>query len=358
MRCIRLVAKREIIVWISIFATFLSIMGSFAMVNLLVNNEPGYVVTPYLIGRIAGSLSVETYLWIFITSTFIFLGITCIIIYRKQPPNPEIVKLFLKVGGNLAALRKTQEASTAEMAEQMEYGRKVNQKFFSTVSSDLEENNKETLALLTAQGKAVKKVGSDLISTIEKKTDETGERMVTDLKKQEAVMIGVKRLSEEGAAATKKQQAELAEIKLRLERIEGNMAPNQAKLKSLDNPEDIKGIGPALGKELRSLGITSVGDLLTTDPAVIGEKTRVSQEMAENLQATAQLMMIPGVDSSDAELLIDAGIKSRKELADNELIQLSRKVGALAKIYVAQGKISKDEYPTIEEISSWIRMAK
>ena len=136
------------------------------------------------------------------------------------------------------------------------------------------------------------------------------------------------------------------------------MVPTQAKLKSLDEAEDIKGIGPALGKELSGLGITSVGEFLTTDPVIIGEKTRVSQEMAENLQAMAQLMMIPGVDANDAEILIDAGIKSRRELADQDLIQLSRKVGEIAKIYVDQGKISKDEYPTIEEISSWIRLAR
>jgi len=134
--------------------------------------------------------------------------------------------------------------------------------------------------------------------------------------------------------------------------------PNQAKLKSLANPEDIKGIGPSLGKELRGLGIASVGEFLTTDPTIIGEKTRVTQEMAENLQSMAQLMMIPGVDANDAELLIDAGIKSRRELADQDLIQLSRKVGEIAKIYVDQGKISKDEYPTIEEISSWIRISR
>jgi len=353
-----MIAKRGIIVWLSAFVTFLSIMNSFAMAVLLINEGAGSIVRPYLLGRIAGALSVETYLWISVTTTFIFLGLTCIIIYRKQPPDPEIVKMFLKVGGNLAALRKTQEASTTEMADQMEYNRKVDQKFFSKVSSDLEEDKKETLALLANQGKAVKKVGSDLISVIETKASETGEKMSVDLKKQEAVMLGVKRLSEEGATALKSQRADLEEVKLRLERIEGNMVPNQAKLKSLDNPEDIKGIGPALGKELRSLGITSVGEFLTTDPVVIGEKTRVSQEMAENLQATAQLMMIPGVKSSDAELLIEAGIKSRKELADHELIQLSRKVGAIAKIYVDQGKISKDEYPTIEEIASWIRMAR
>ena len=93
-----LVEKREIIVWICIFVTLMSIMAAFGMVILLINNEAAYVITPYLLGSIAGALSVEVYLWICVTATFIFLGITCIIIYRKQPPNPEIVKLFLKVG--------------------------------------------------------------------------------------------------------------------------------------------------------------------------------------------------------------------------------------------------------------------
>ena len=79
--------------------------------------------------------------------------------------------------------------------------------------------------------------------------------------------------------------------------------------------------------------------------------------MAENLQAAAQLTMVPGVDADDAELLVEAEIKSRRELASQDLIQLSRKVGEIAKVYLAQGKISKEEYPTIEEISSWIRNA-
>jgi len=328
------------------------------MANLLTNNGADYVINPYIIGDLVGALNVETYLWIFITTSFIFLGITCTIIYLRKPPDPEIIKMFLKVGGNLAALKRTQEASTTEIAEQMQYSRKVNQKFFSQVSTDLKESNKEALDLLVAQKRAIRKVSSDMVSVIETKAGETGEKITADLKRQEATINGVKRLSEESATAIKNQQAELKEIKLKLERIEGNMASNQANLKSLDNPEDIKGIGPALGKDLRGLGIVSVGDFLTTDPEVIGEKTRVSQEMAKNLQATAQLMMIPGVDSSDAELLIEAGIKSRKELADHDLIPLSRKVGEIAKIYVDQGKISKDEYPTIEEISSWIRMAR
>jgi len=353
-----MVVKRGITVWISAFATFLAIMSSFAMAVLLINEGAGTVVRPYILGGIFGGLSVESYLWISVTATFILLGITCVIAYSKQPPNPEIVKMFLKVGGNLAALRKAQEASITETADQMEYNRKVNQKFFGNIKSDLEEANKETLALMENQRKTVKKIRLDLISTIEKTMGETGEKLSADLKKQETALIGVKRLNEESAAALKKHGAELEEIELRLQRIEGNMVPNQAMLKSLDNPENIKGIGPSLGKELTGLGITSVGDFLTTDPVVIGEKTRVSQEMAENLQSMGQLMMVPGVDANDAEILIEAGIKSRKELAGQDLIQLSRKVGEISKIYVDQGKISKDEYPTIEEISSWIRMAR
>ncbi len=94
------------------------------------------------------------------------------------------------------------------------------------------------------------------------------------------------------------------------------------------------------------------------DPAIIDEKTRVSRDMAERLQATAQLRMIPSVDENDAEMLVDAGITSRKKLADQDLVQLSRKISEIAKTYIEEGKISEDENPTIEEVSSWIRMAR
>lgn len=328
--------KRGMIVWLSAFATFLAILSSFGMAVIVANQGGDAIVNPYVLGSIFGDLGAGTYLWISVASTCILLGITCILIYRKQPPDPEIVKMFLKVGGNLAALRKAQETSITEMAEQIEYGRKVNQKFFNKVNTDLGEKGEETLALLASQKRMLKKARTDMISTLEKKTDETGSKISADLKKE---------------------RAELEEIKVRLERIEGCMVPVQAELKSLANPEDIKGIGPSLGKELRGLGINSVGDFLTADPAVIGEKTRVSQEMAENLQSMGQLMMVPGVDANDAEMLLEAGIKSRKELAGQDLIKLCRKVGAIAKVSVDQGKISKEESPSIEEISSWIRNA-
>ena len=78
------------------------------------------------------------------------------------------------------------------MAEQMEHNRKVNQKFFNTFSSDLKEDNKNMLALLAAQRRAIKKIDSDLIFTIEKKADETGKKIAADLKKYELTIRGKK----------------------------------------------------------------------------------------------------------------------------------------------------------------------
>lgn len=351
--------NRGITVWLSGFVTFLAVLFSISIALLLITEGQGAIIRPYLIGDLLGALSVESYLWISVAVTFILLGVTCLIAYRKQAPDPEIIKMLLKVGGSLAALRKTQENSTAEIAEQIEYNRKINSKFLGKITSDIEETGKSTLIQFESQDKSIKKTRRDLISTLEKISGETLGTIINDLHKQEIAMIAIKHLSEEDSTTLKNQQQELKEIKNRLDTMEENIVSSaKAKLKSFDNPEEIKGIGPALGKELNSIGISSVGDLIITDSVIIGENTRVSQEMAENLQAMAQLMMIPGIDANDAELLIESGIRTRKELAEQELIPLSRKISENAKSYLEQNKISDDEYPTIEEISLWIRMAK
>jgi len=354
--------KRGVAVWISGFLTFLAVLSTFGMVVYWIREGRDFILRPYLIGDIigglVGDLSVENYLWISLIATFVFLGLTCVIAYRKLPPDPEIVKMFVKVGGNLAALRKTQEATSTELVESIENNRKTSRELFKKVDTNLEDAKKETLAVMEKQGKTMQKVRRDIVSTVETKVGETRGEMLGALKKQETTIRGVRRLNEQGAAALKEQRAELEDIRIRLVKIEEKMMPPQPTLNSQDNPEEIKGIGPRLGEELRAIGITNVGGLVTADPVVIDEKTRVSQDMAERLQATAQLRMIPSVDENDAEMLVDAGITSRRELADQDLVQLSRKISEIAKTYIEEGKVSKDENPTIEEISSWIRMAK
>jgi predicted flap endonuclease-1-like 5' DNA nuclease len=354
--------KRGVAVWISGFLTFLAVLSTFGMVVYWIGEGRDFILKPYLIGDMIGSLvgdlSVENYLWISLTATFIFLGLTCIIAYRKLPPDPEIVKMFVKVGGNLAALRKTQEATTTELAENIENNRKTSRELFKKVDTNLGDAKKETLAVMEKQGKTIQKVGRDMVSTVETRVGETREKMLGALKKQETKIQGVRRLNEQGASSLKEQRAELEDIRVRLGKIEEKMMAPQPRLNSQDNPEVIRGIGPRLGEELNAIGITNVGELVTADPAVIYEKTRVSQDMAERLQATAQLRMVPSVDENDAEMLVDAGITSIKDLADQDLAQLGRKITEIAKTYVEEGKISKDENPTIEEVYSWIKMAR
>jgi predicted flap endonuclease-1-like 5' DNA nuclease len=357
-----MVEKREIIIWISAFATFLAILCSVAIAIQLINVGVGTIVHPYILGDIidaivVGGLAVEYYLLITIIATFILLGITCLIAFRRRPLDPELVRMLVNIGGNVAALRKTQEETLTEMISQLEYNQKANRRFFGEVNSKVEEANKGMISTLGSQEKSLKKAHRDLIALIESKANETGKKLSAELKEQEKVIAGVKRSTERSVRTLRKQKAELEEIKLGIENLEEKIMPVQARLKSLDNVEEIKGIGPHLGEELKGLGITSVHEFLTADPALIGEKTRLSSETAQNLQTMAQLLMVPGINETEAEMLVDAGIKSRKELADQDLIQLSGKVSGIAKVYVDQGKISKDESPTIEKICSWIRMA-
>jgi len=356
--------KRGVAVWISGFLTFTAALSSFGTVLYLIDETkgPNFIFRPYLLGDILGALigdlTVENYLWIFLTATFIFLGLTCFIAYRKLPPDPDIVKMFVKVGGNLAAFKKTQEATATELAENIENNRKTSRNLFEKVDTNLEEAKKETLAVMEKQEKTIQKVRRDMVSTVETKVGETRGEMLGALKKQEATMREVGHISKQGASTLMEQRAQLEDMRIRLEKIEEKMMLPQPRLKSQDNPEEIKGIGPRLGEELRAMGITNVGELIVADPDLIDEKTRVSRDMAVRLQATAQLRMIPGVDENDAEMLVDAEVTSLRELADQDLVQLGRKIKEIAKTYVEEGRIPEDEKPTIEEISSWIRMAK
>jgi len=351
-------AKRGVAVWISGFLTFLAALNAFGAVTYWISRGRDSIITPYLIGEYIGQLRTETYFWISIVATFFFLGLTSVIAYRRLPPDPEIIKMFVKVGGNLAVIRKTQEATATDLTERLENNRTTNEQLFGKVNTNLENAKKEMLDTLEKQEKAMQKVRRDTISTVETKVNETREEMLGMLEKQGTNIRKVESLSKLGAEAITKQRTELEGIKNRLEKIEGQLMPPQPRLKSQDNPEEIRGIGPRLVEEFKSIGITNVGELIMTDPAIIDEKTRVSRRMAEHLQAIAQLLMVPGVDENDAELLLEAGVTSRRELAAQDLFPLSRKIGEIAKTYIEEKKMSEDEKPTIEEISSWIRMAK
>lgn len=154
-----------------------------------------------------------------------------------------------------------------------------------------------------------------------------------------------------------KQREQIGEIIERVERLEEDLLP-QPILTSRSKPEEIKGVGPRLGEELRNLGITKVADLLTADSRLVAEETRASRDAVQHFQAIAQLSIIPGISQDHAELLEEVGITTRTQLATQEPLRLSQKLETITKTYIEEGKLDESEKPTVEEIVSWIRRAK
>ena len=48
----------------------------------------------------------------------------------------------------------------------------------------------------------------------------------------------------------------------------------------------------------------------------------------------------------------------RRELAEQNPLELGMKINGISKIYVQDGKIAEAERPTIEEVYNWIKAAK
>ena len=373
-------------VWVLGFLTFLAGLNALNAVVRWAFDGRDWVFEPYLIGFI-GEMQVTTYFWVSIIAMFLFLGVTAIIAYSRPPPDPAIISRIVSVEEELATnrgmlestqiglyrrlednerareelfnkvnvtLRDVREKTVGALEKQEKEIRKVREDLFPMIKADLADARKETAGMLEKQGEAMQKV---LFSAIKTNVGAIREEMLGVLEKHGKAIQKVERLSRRGAAAIEKQMAELATLGTRLERLEREFLP-QPRLTSQSSPEEIKGVGPRLGEELRAIGITNAGELITSDPAIIAGRTRVSPETAMRLQAKAQLLMVPGIDENDVELLEEAGITTRRELAEQDTIELSRKIGEIAKTYVEQGKISESEKPTIEEISSWIKLAK
>lgn len=350
--------KRGVAVWISGFLTFLAAINVVNAVMLWRLEGPYSTINPYLIGNWIGNMQVSTYLWASITATFVFLGLTSVIAYRRLPPDPAIIRMLVKLGGHLAATKKTVETTQKDLYDGLENNKIARGRLFKKANENLENARQEMLEVLLKQEKTIQEVRKDALSAIETNLSSVREKLSGKLDKQARAVQKVEQLSKRNAKTVEKQTANLADIRSKLEKIEAELMPPQPMLTSQNDLEKMKGIGSGLGKELRSIGLTNIGELVATDPIAIAEKTRPSQKMVERFQQKALLLMIPGIEERDVRLLKEVGITTRRELADQDPILLSRRIEEVAKTYVEKEKISREEKPTIEEISSWIKNAK
>jgi hypothetical protein len=56
--------------------------------------------------------------------------------------------------------------------------------------------------------------------------------------------------------------------------------------------------------------------------------------------------------------LEELDILDRRTLAEQDPIDLSKKMNAIFKVSVAKGKVSEGDKPTIEEIDTWVKFVK
>jgi len=332
--------KRGVAVWITGFLAFIAGINAINAVLLWSKDGPYSPINPYLIGEYIGEIQVETYFWLSVALTFAFLGLAVITAFRGTLEVTAIRWTSAKVEQNLTTFRKDLLTFLQNLSETREEESRTVKSLNGTMRT-LKRNLSEGL-------ENNRKAGEELL----KKVDSTKKDTIDTIETQGQSIREVNRTSAQIIAALKKHKEELDDAKTRLHKLEAILTPRPPKLTSKNNLEEIKGIGPRLGNELRSLGITNVGELLTANPDVVAEKTgNISSDKMMQWQTVAQLQMIPGISEKDADLLEKVGIRNRKDLASQDPVELRKKIEE-------NGKISEGEKPTIEEVATWIKLAK
>ena len=321
------------------FLTFLAGLNAVNAVILWAQQGPDAVVQPYLVGGITGELSIATYLWISILATFVFLGMTLSSIIGSMSDARILEKAVEKV----ESLKNDQKTLKNIKARLM------------IIDASLSDIRRGFLEGFNQQAEDVKKIRREILNRFEKKLADFRQE---NMKQLEKTVERIRRANRKNQTSLTKQLKELASVKLKLEKLEKEIAQPKPKLTSQSEVKKIRGIGTRLANELRGIGITNVGELLLTDPETIAEKTNVSKRIIEKMQGRAQLLMVPGITEKDIILLEELGITTKKELANQDPIELGRKMNGILGAHIEKGKISETEKPTIEEISSWIRFAR
>jgi predicted flap endonuclease-1-like 5' DNA nuclease len=169
------------------------------------------------------------------------------------------------------------------------------------------------------------------------------------IKENQTIMEKIGKVWEAHEKAVNKQAIALSILEKKLEKIESRIVPVPY-LAAASDVKEITGVGEKTAESLKAAGIGSVEDLIIEDPAIIAQKTNISESNIAKIQTIAELLMIPGINSKTVKLLQKAGVSSVEELARQNPIHLFKK------ITIISGK--KEEKPTLEELALHIRLAQ
>ena len=356
---------KGIAIWVSGFFTFLAGLNTFNAIMLWVNAGADVVIDPsYNIFAIGGML-VKDYFWVSLIATCGCLGLLSLIAQGRSSPYQVLQEMIGEVQIELGSTQRKMDDANTGLAAKLEMDRIENHELSDAINRNIGKTAKEMFEMLDRQEKTIERnrddflrgvktgfrnVRAETLGLLEKRAEATQKDLLSTTETNFGI-IG-KEMKE-----MQRQIAGLEDVKTGMETLKEQLTLPKPRLSSHQGPEEIKGVGERLGAELRGIGITNVGEFITTDPLTIAEKTPISLDMATRFQARAELLMIPGVDEIGAEMLENIGIRSKEDLAMQNSIQLSKRIAEVARAYVEKGKISKSESPTIEEVSSWVKYA-
>jgi len=346
-------------IWALGFFSFLSGLNAITAIFLAINLGIEGTFQPYLISTIISDIPVYYYLVISILATLIFLGGTASAVVSELSNKALLYEINAKTNDLINGQKQAQSLLESLKSRVFLVDESLDEaKFDRKLASAIDEIEKQVGEGFNEQAEMLKESNAKLLDSFESKFSEINQRMTRQLTKIEDNLQKYSQRVKKSTTAIANQEAEIAEIKMTLATLEDVCVQPKPLLTSQSKTEEVRGIGENTGNELREMGITNVGELVLTEAEAIAEKTDMSEKTIEKLQGRAQLSMIPGVNEKALILLEEADIMNRKDLAEQDPIDLGKKINAAFKIYVEEGKITEDEKPTIEEIQSWIKFAK
>lgn len=366
-------------VWILAFLAFLSGSSAINAVFLAVELGIEGTFTPPLISGLISDFPIWIYLIISLIATFLFIGAACVSLVTELSTkellneiNAKVdtlesgQKLQQKVLESLQArvflvdesVNKMRKDTARAFAKQEEELKQAQAKLIDKFDSELVDVKGEMAKQIRGQREEIKKINANMVNLFTKNLAAVKDELAKQLLLMASTLESQERRSRKSEKAIAGQEAEIAEIKSKMERLEEEFVAPKPQLTSDCKVEDIRGIGENTGNELREIGITDVGEFVLTDPNVIADRVDMSEKTVEKLQGRAQLAMVPGIQEKDLILLEEAGVMNRKELASQDPLELGMKINEISKIFVGEGKIAEAERPTIEEVYTWIKTAK
>jgi hypothetical protein len=303
----------------------LTLLAAFNVINALIQLDGSGPTVSFRIFNLAlGSLQVDTYFWLSAIGTVVLFCATAMVVDRGLPADPNVLWRLSKLEENLANNSSMLENTQIGFFKKLEDAQKTQDEASHRISASLDEFKNDTTDSLAKQKKVIQAIEED---------------------------------SNKNTLAIEKQDAHISGLKEQLQKMEKETITPKAKLNSLSKLDEFKSISTRLLHKLNEMNVTNIGELLEPDAQLIAEKTSEMVETIANIQSVAQLLMVPSIDEKHAELLVKAGITSRKDLANQDPVKLYKDVAVIAKTHVEEGKLSSRKVPTIEDIDLWIRHA-